>query len=237
MDSSDPIARRTVTAFFDSRAAAQQAVDDLAAAGVARDSISLVEGGPEPVETHPEPSRDKGFWASLRDLFMPEEDRHSYGEGLRRGGFLLAVRGDAATHDAAVRILDREGAVDMSEREAAWELEGWDPGRAGADLAARRTAARQPGAAPERRLTGADDAAWIGETRPAAPAPAAPAPATQLGATVPKEDLLEAYRGAADVPAGIEADPIPADEEAPGRTGQRDPTLGRARVRSYLDEG
>lgn len=237
MTSSDPIARRTVTAFFDTRSAAQRAVDDLAAAGIARDSISLVEGGPEPVETHPEPSRDKGFWANLTDLFMPEEDRHSYGEGLRRGGFLLAVRGDAASHDAIVRILDREGAVDMSEREAAWELEGWNPGRAGADLAAyggaaHRSASADPAPAADRALGGADDAAWVGEAKPAAPAGA-----TQLGAVVPKEDLLEAYRGAPGEPASVEDDTIPPDEEAPGRAGRRDPTLGRARVRSYFDEG
>ena len=86
-------ARRAVTAFFDDRAAAQQAVDDLAAAGVARDRITLVEGGAQPGA--PVPSADKGIWATVKDLFMADEDRHAYGEGLRRGGFLLSVATDA----------------------------------------------------------------------------------------------------------------------------------------------
>lgn len=210
---------RTITAFFDTRAAMQKAVDELTAAGIEKNRLSLVEGGPEPFQTKPEPSRDKGFWAGLRDLFMPEEDRHSYGEGLRRGGFLLAVRSDPASHDRVVDILDREGAVDMDERETTWRNEGWDPARI------------RDGVAAESTFGGADSAAFVGEARAAAPAAA-----TDLGATVPKEDLLDACRGAPDVPAGIEADSIPSDEEAPGRVGVRDPNLGRARVRSYMED-
>lgn len=218
--SAETTAGRTVTAFFDSRAAAQKAVDDLVAAGFPKQDINIVEGGPEPIEMAAQPSQDKGFWAMLKDLFMPAEDRHSYGEGLRRGGFLLAVRSDAAAHDRIVAILDREGAVDMNERETAWELEGWKPARAGRDLAAERT------------FSGLDDAAWIGETRPSAPAAA-----TDLGASVPKDELREAYRGSPDVPAAIEPDGVPQDEATPGRGGLRDPNAGRARVRSYFDEG
>ena len=66
---------------------------------------------------------------------MADEDRHAYGEGLSRGGFLLSVmtEGDEAR---VVEILDREGAVDMDARQGDWELEGWDPTRASADFAA-----------------------------------------------------------------------------------------------------
>ena len=127
--------RRSVTAFFDERAAAQQAVDDLAAAGIARERITLVEGGARPVAVDPLPSAAKGLWSTVKDLFMADEDRHAYGEGLRRGGFLLCVA-TAGDEARIVEILDREGAVDMDARQGDWELEGWDPARAASDLGA-----------------------------------------------------------------------------------------------------
>ncbi len=34
----------------------------------------------------------EGFLAALKDMFMPEEDRYSYAEGLRRGGYLVSVK-------------------------------------------------------------------------------------------------------------------------------------------------
>ncbi len=141
---SDQTGRRAVTAFFDDRAAAQTAIDDLVAAGVARGRIILVEGGPEPVAGEAVPSRDKGLWDAVKDLFRADEDRHAYGEGLRRGGFLLSVRTEAADQDGVIGILDREGAVDLDERQSGWELEGWDPVRAAADFGH----APAPGATP-----------------------------------------------------------------------------------------
>ena len=56
---------------------------------------------------------DKGFWASLADLFMPEEDHHTYAEGLRRGSYLLSVRVPDGLQDQAHEVLDRSGAVDV----------------------------------------------------------------------------------------------------------------------------
>ncbi|HEX4766907.1 MAG TPA: hypothetical protein VH414_11590 [Lichenihabitans sp.] len=211
---------RTVTAFFDTRAGAQTAVDDLVAAGIARERISMVEGGSEPVETDPVPTAQKGFWETLKDLFMPEEDRHSYGEGLRRGGFLLAVRDDGSQHDQILDILDREGTVNMDERESLWRTEGWDPARAGRDLMAEESLGRAPVLPPA-----------------GAASPVAPQAATGLGATVPTDDLRDAYRDAPAAPAVPEPDALPADEAAPGRVARRDGEGGRARVRSYLDDG
>ena len=68
---------------------------------------------------------EEGFWETLKELFMPEEDRYSYAEGLRRGGYLLTVRTDTANYDRVVEILDRDGAVNLDERESSWRNEGW----------------------------------------------------------------------------------------------------------------
>jgi hypothetical protein len=84
-----------VTAFFDSHSDAGNALERLAHAGVPRDSIHLIP------DTERDPSDNDaatsgrtephGFWASLEDWLLPEEDRQTYAEGLSRGGCLIAV--------------------------------------------------------------------------------------------------------------------------------------------------
>jgi hypothetical protein len=71
-----------------------------------------------------------GFWESLKEMFLPDEDRHTYAEGLRRGGYLVTVRTNDAHYDRAVDILDDEGTIDIDERAESWRHEGWTtPGR------------------------------------------------------------------------------------------------------------
>ena len=112
----------TVTAFFDTREAANKAVDSLVAAGIPRDDVSMTSAGAGTAGT---PESDKGFWESLKDLFMPEEDRYAYAEGLRRGGTVVSVRTNETNYDRALEILDVEGSVNLDEREATWRSEGW----------------------------------------------------------------------------------------------------------------
>jgi hypothetical protein len=69
--------------------------------------------------------QSKGFWESLGDLFLPDEDRYTYAEGLRRGGYLVTVRASDAEYDRALDILDDEGTIDVEERAASWRSEGW----------------------------------------------------------------------------------------------------------------
>lgn len=66
-----------------------------------------------------------GFLASLKDMFLPDEDRHSYDEGMRRGGSLLYANVDEDEVDRAIAILEETGSVDMDERETSWKSEGW----------------------------------------------------------------------------------------------------------------
>ena len=142
----------TVTAFFNSRDAANKAIDGLAAAGISRDNVSVTSetGGAEAAKA----DYDKGFWESLKDLFMPEEDRYAYAEGVRRGGTIVSVRTTDADYDRALEILDAEGAVNLDEREATWRSEGWqgyqgsDYRETTSDLAAASTGTSSPAAKP-----------------------------------------------------------------------------------------
>lgn len=114
----------SVSALFDNQDDAQRAVDRLLEAGVDMSRIRMDAGGTDTTTARPEQS--KGFLDSLGDLFMPEEDRYSYAEGLSRGGQLLTVSGlTSAEYDAVLDILDDEGTVNLDEREASWRNEGW----------------------------------------------------------------------------------------------------------------
>ena len=87
------MAEHTLTAMYDTRVAGENARDQLVGIGVARDAISIRGNGDETMASTHAASEEKGFWASLADFFMPDEDRHIYTEGLKRGSFLLGARG------------------------------------------------------------------------------------------------------------------------------------------------
>ena len=100
---------RTITAVFDFEAEAQRAQDALAAQGFARSSMRLHR-------QEASATADKGFWESLADLFVPEDDRHGYAEAARRGGTVLTLSVPSDRFEAAADILEANGAVDLDER-------------------------------------------------------------------------------------------------------------------------
>src|SRR5918997_5068327 len=128
--------QRTITAFFDRREDANQAIERLVSSGIARSDVTVVEGsggaqgssggsqGTVSSRSYPQ-EEGTGFWEALKDLFLPDEDRATYAEGLRRGGYLVTVRATDAQYDRAIDILDDEGTVDINERESSWRSEGW----------------------------------------------------------------------------------------------------------------
>ncbi len=228
---------RTVSAFFDTHGAAQTASDDLIAAGVAREQITLTagQGAGEAVSAEP----DTGILATLKNLFLPESDQYGYAEGLRRGGYLLTVRTDATSYDRVLEILDKDGAVNMDERESQWRTEGWSSyGRSGAE-----------GAAAGQTATGlfssADhDGALAAGTAPTTAADRATLAADRFAGTTANTaaagTVTSARAGAAStVPAQVleatSEEKIPVYEEQL-RVGKRDVSHGRVRLRSYVVE-
>ncbi len=123
---------RTLAAFFDTKGAAETAIADLEALGIPKQHITMVAGGSTSAVGTTTAPQHEGFLQSLKDLFMPEEDQYSYAEGLRRGGYLVSIRADEANYNGVLDILDRDGAVDMDERESTWRSEGWKGYQAGA---------------------------------------------------------------------------------------------------------
>ena len=103
---------RTVTALYDTTAEAEAARQRLSAA-VDVERVRVIDQGS---------SRELGNYA------ISHEDRHAYGEGLRRGGALLCAKVDGHEDaDRIVRALEETASVDLEERQQSWRGEGWTP--------------------------------------------------------------------------------------------------------------
>ena len=215
----DSQSRQTVTAFFEDRAEADKAKADLLAAGFAEGEIHVLQG--DEAQAQAAPHKDVGLFRSLLDIFvfMPEDDKATYQEGLRRGGFAVAVHTGATGYERAIDILDRDGAVNLDERETDWMSEGWSPARAGVGTTAST-----------RDVDGFEQANSHDElVNPAA-----------------NRDVRERLgTGTADPTVGLDIAPESAVSPGPERTAipgegldsvtaRRDATHGRGRVRSYL---
>ena len=119
---------KTITAMFDNYADAVSAQGKIIASGVAASQVSLVKGESSTTAAntgYDHTSDEHGFWASLKDMFMPEDDRYTYAEGMSRGGTVLTVQTDAAHETAVMDIVEEHGSVDLDAREDQWRKEGW----------------------------------------------------------------------------------------------------------------
>ena len=103
---------RTVTALYDTKAEAEAARQRLSAA-VDVERVRVI---------------DQGSSRELNGYHIANEDRHAYGEGLRRGGALLCAKVDGHEDaDRIVRALEETGSVDLEDRQQSWRSEGWMP--------------------------------------------------------------------------------------------------------------
>ena len=112
---------RTITALFDSRSQAEAAKSRLTASRIDADNVRIIDksyGGGSSGD-------NKGFFDSLKDFFIPDEDAHAYGEGINRGAFMLCAQVDEDQADEAIAILDESDSVDFDRRQDEWRSEGW----------------------------------------------------------------------------------------------------------------
>ena len=122
------MATRTLTAMFKTRGEAERAEQTLTSdLGLNRSTIQtspgtgVTDAGYDPAR----PYEEKGFFASLKSLMLPEEDRYAYAEGMRRGAVLLNAKVDEGQIDRASDILEHAGAMDLDVQETEWRKSGW----------------------------------------------------------------------------------------------------------------
>jgi uncharacterized protein (TIGR02271 family) len=112
---------RTVTALYDTRQEAEAARQRLSSA-VAIERINIIDKNSGSGGSGGSDGR------SLNSLYMSDDDRHAYGEGLRRGGFLLCAEVHGGEdHERIVSLLEESSSVDLEERQQSWQKEGWAP--------------------------------------------------------------------------------------------------------------
>lgn len=228
---------RTITAMFDSRGAAEKAAEDLVREiGLARTAIRVDAGAGTDAS-----QQDKGLLASLRDMFVPDDDQQTYVEGLRRGGALVSTKVDDAQVDSAMDVLERHGAVDLDEREAEWRRSGWTGGTAAGTGAVL-------GASSDGTRTGMSAMPTTGSSKP--DGTLGNPSGTMLSRGVDKvagtnvsgaHPENESAGGAASTTAATGATPLRGEEVIPIVeerlvVGKREVDRGRIRVRSYVVE-
>ncbi|MCJ2040407.1 YsnF/AvaK domain-containing protein [Methylobacterium sp. J-059] len=114
---------QTITAMYDTYPEATAAKAKLVALGIPEVGVRILSGseaGTAAAKTH-----EEGMWGSLKEFFMPEEDRHLHAEGLHRGGTMLTATVEDGYAERTYDILEEHGSIDMDEREASWRKEGW----------------------------------------------------------------------------------------------------------------
>jgi len=220
---------QVIAAFFDSRSDADMAINELVAAGIPRSQIRVMPETDEDMSSssgtsstmsssstttgarsgYDTRSDEKGFWASLGDLFLPDEDRYTYAEAMNRGSIMVSVTVDSAQSETAEDILEQYGTVDIEERETSWRDEGWSGysgGGAGSAAGTTGGMATGYGAGSAERSMNPDMLHSTGEER-------------------------------TERPTGTHTDDdvIPIVEEQL-RVGKRQVNQGRVRVRSYVVE-
>lgn len=119
---------RTITALYQSRAAAESAKAQLLSTGVAAGSVDIHDQGSlsgAPTGDLGQVQAEPGVLGQLKHLFGHHEDAHTYAEGVSRGHALLTARIEDAQTESAVRVLDQTGAVDVDELQNDWKGQGW----------------------------------------------------------------------------------------------------------------
>lgn len=141
-----------ITAYYDSRAKAEQVQQQLTGLGI----LDQDHGANRHQVHHQESANyraghysndtDRGLWDKVRDSdndgdtdfgLLPDRDRHNYEEGVHRGGAVLTVTVDDSTCERACAIIRNSGAEDIDTHAAKWEASGWSRPSTGSESSSR----------------------------------------------------------------------------------------------------
>src|SRR3712207_2984289 len=117
----------TFTAMYETRAEAEAPQRKLEQLGIIDTGGNASHGQNSPGFSRDSYSshENRGLWAGAKGAFLPDEDRHTYEEGIRRGHYVLTVNVDDTQADRVHDILENSNAVNVDERASQWRQEGW----------------------------------------------------------------------------------------------------------------
>lgn len=170
-DEGKPSMTRILTGLFDTRQEADAVVEHLLQHdGIDRSHVRVYAVDADTASDY-RTTDDKGFWASLKDLFVPDEERATYTEGLRRGGVVVSAEVPEQLLDHASDVFESHGAVDLDAREAEWRNQGWSDTTHGLTTGDTTTSLPQSPTAPgtmgtmPAAMPSADTASAVGTAR------------------------------------------------------------------------
>jgi uncharacterized protein (TIGR02271 family) len=113
-------------AMFDTYDHALAARDALLSAGIERSRIELLgRSAAENDASFRYERNEEGFWAAVKNMFMPEDESHFYAEGINRGHTMLVVRGPIGDEDRIISLLESQNPLDVETHSAQWRQSGW----------------------------------------------------------------------------------------------------------------
>ena len=150
---------RTITAMFDSRSEAEAAREQLrtelgADARIIDKSSSGSAGSSD---------EGRGFWSELKDMFVADDDRPTYEEGVNRGGFLLCAKVPEEQADRACDLIEQRGSVDFQQREQQWRSEGWSGDRQSQETFGREDIRERGNIVEEERIPVVEEQLRVGK--------------------------------------------------------------------------
>jgi uncharacterized protein (TIGR02271 family) len=224
---------RNITAMFENRADAEAAVERLVQdLHIGRGAITIHGADSTTGANTAAPAQDQGFWAALKDLFVSEEDRYTYSEGLRRGHVVLSAQVDDTTLVPAMDALEASGAMDLEDRETSWRSEGWS----GYDEAAAGETSIASGSLGGSAVTGTavPGLAASGTATSGVASSGAMASGSMTPAAVAAGSASPVAGTGTGTGTGVEETIKLAEERL--TVGKRDVERGRVRVRTYVVE-
>ena len=114
---------RTLTAMFETKAAAEATRQKLVQAGVSNAEIDIQDEGA--YATEDATPHKEGLMANIKSLFGAHDDHQAYAEGMSRGHVLLSATVQNDHTDQAIQILEASDAIDLDARESEWRASGW----------------------------------------------------------------------------------------------------------------
>lgn len=126
---------KIITALFDSRDDAEDALRRLSHAGIGAERAQIASEKGD--EGRSGLGMSGNLASVLNDQSLPASDRETFAEGLRRGGYLLTVRAEDRAAHQVVSILDETDAVDLDDRAEQWRSSGWSGPQTTQNLQAR----------------------------------------------------------------------------------------------------
>ena len=164
-----------IVAVYETTERAVTARDLLVKAGVPSGDMQMLDQSQMPGTTPVGDVTDHSIWASIKSLFVPDEDAYGYAEGVRRGHAVLSVDPTNATdRHRVIEVLESTDPIDFDARLEEWRQAGYNnPYSQGVGAAEGMTTpapARATDAAPAEPTASAAGSDMVPDA-PAAPYP------------------------------------------------------------------